>query len=83
MQKTLLVIALAVLPASAVLAEQPGSQKPDPFTSSGKLLPVKGASTGNSCAAYGPGFVKIEGTGTCVKIGGAVSIGVGSSVGSH
>jgi hypothetical protein len=25
------------------------------------------------------GFVKVEGTDTCVKIGGAVSIGVGGS----
>jgi hypothetical protein len=58
MQKTLLAIAVALLPASAVPAEQPGS-KPDQFTPAGKLLPVKGASTGNSCAAYGPGFVKV------------------------
>jgi hypothetical protein len=84
MQKTLLVIAVAVLlPASAVLAEQPGNQKPDQFTTSGKLLPLKGAGTGNSCAAYGAGFIKVEGTGTCVKIGGAVRIDAGSSVGSH
>jgi hypothetical protein len=83
MQKTFLVIAIAVLSASAAPAEQPGSQKPDQFTTSGKLLPLKGVSTGNSCAAYGAGFIKVEGTGTCVKIGGAVRIDAGSSVGSH
>jgi porin-like protein len=82
MQKTLFAIAVALLPASAALAEQPGS-KPDQFTPSGKLLPVKEPGTGNSCAAYGPGFIKVEGTGTCVKIGGAVRIDAGSSVGSH
>jgi Porin subfamily len=83
MQKTLLVLALAVLTASVAPAEQPGSQKPDLSTTSGKLLPVKEPASGNSCAAYGPGFVKVDGTGTCVKIGGAVRIDAGSSVGSH
>ena len=34
-----------------------------------------------SCATYGPGFVKIAGTDTCAKVGGAVSVGAGSSVG--
>jgi hypothetical protein len=42
---------------------------------------VKGASSGNSCAAYGPGFTKVEGTDTCVKLGGAVSVEVGGAVG--
>jgi hypothetical protein len=37
----------------------------------------------NSCAAFGAGFVKVDGTDTCVKIGGAVSIGVGGAVGSR
>jgi len=27
-----------------------------------------------SCASYGPRFVMVEGTGTCVKIGGSVSV---------
>ena len=34
-------------------------------------------------SAYGPGFVKVEGTETCVKAGGAVGIGVGGSAGSR
>jgi hypothetical protein len=37
----------------------------------------------NSCAAFGVGFVKVDGTDTCVKIGGAVSIGVGGAVGAR
>jgi hypothetical protein len=81
MRKILLVIAVAVLPASAAPAEQPGGQKLDLSTSSGKQLPIKGAETGNACAAYGPGFVKVDGTGTCVKIGGAISVETGTSVG--
>ena len=43
-----------------------------------KELPVKGATSANSCAAYGPGFVKVEGTNSCMKIGGALSVGVGT-----
>lgn len=35
------------------------------------------------CAAFGAGFVEVEGTGTCVKIGGAFSVGVGGSVRSR
>ncbi len=81
MRNILLAIAVAMLPAAA--AESPSSQKPDKPVASGRLLPPKGAAAGNSCAAYGPGFVKLDGTDTCVKIGGAVGIGVGSSSGSR
>ena len=42
----------------------------------GKTLPLKGAGTrANACAAYGRGFVMVEATGSCVKIGGAISAG--------
>ncbi len=78
MRTTLLAIVVAVLPL-ATAAEQSGPQKPDKSTNSGGLLPVKRAGAGNACAAYGPGFVKVEGTETCLKIGGAVGIGVGGS----
>ena len=81
MRKTLLAIAVAVLPASAAPAGQPGSPKLDQPATSGKLLPLKGAATASACAGYGPGFVKVEGTGTCVKIGGAIRVEGGSSVG--
>jgi hypothetical protein len=40
-----------------------------------KVLPLKGTATVNSCAAYGAGFVKVEGTDTCVQIGGSISVG--------
>jgi hypothetical protein len=83
MRNSLLVIVVVMLPASVALAQQPTRQKPDKPVPSGRQLPLKGAGTGNACAAYGPGFVKVEGTETCVKIGGAVSIGVGSSSGGR
>ncbi len=81
MRNILLAIAVAMLPAAA--AEPAGSQKPGKALASDRLLPLKGASAGNSCAAYGRGFVKVDGTDTCVKIGGVVGIGVGNSSGSR
>jgi len=82
MRNTLLaIVAAALLPASIAPAEQSSPRKPDKPTASGRLLPLKGAAAGNSCAAFGPGFVRVDGTETCVKIGGAVSIGVGGSSG--
>jgi Porin subfamily len=81
MRTILLAIVVAALPASVATAEQASNRKSDKSATSGKLLPVKGAGAGKSCAAFGPGFVKVDGTDTCVKIGGAFSIGVGSSSG--
>ena len=80
MRNILLAIVVAVLPASIALAEPSSNHKPDK-AAPGRLLPLKGAAASNSCAAYGPGFVKVDGTGTCVKIGGAVSIGAGTAGG--
>lgn len=79
MRKSLLAVVAVVLSASAALAGQPRLQKPEPHATSGKVLPLKGARSANSCAEYGAGFVKIEGSNSCVKIGGAVSIGAGVS----
>jgi hypothetical protein len=81
MQNLLLAIVVAMLAASIAQAEPSSSQKPGKPVASGRLLPLKGAGGSNSCAAFGPGFVKVDGTETCVKIGGAVSIGAGSSSG--
>jgi len=77
LQNTLMAIVVALLPASLAAAEPSGAHKPDKAARSPRLLPLKSAR--NPCAAYGAGFVRVEGTETCVKIGGAVSIGVGTS----
>ena len=79
MRNILLAVVLAVLPSAALS----GSLKPDKSAASGRLLPVKPAGSGNACAAYGAGFVKVEGTDTCVKVGGAVSISAGTSAGGR
>jgi hypothetical protein len=76
MRTILLAMLLLALPASAALAQQASPYKSDKAAPSDKVLPLKGAASGNPCAAFGPGFVKVEGSGTCVKIGGATSIGV-------
>jgi hypothetical protein len=83
MRKSLLVMIAVGLPAVAAFAEQPRSQKPDKPATAGKLLPLKRSNSANACAEYGAGFVKIEGSNTCIKIGGAVSVGAGVSSGSR
>ena len=83
MGNILLAIIITLLPAASALADPPGHQKPDKHLSDGKSLPVKGTGKGNSCAAFGPGFVKAEGSDTCVKVGGGVSIGAGYSSGGR
>jgi len=80
MRNTLVAIVVAVLPASIALAEPSSNHRPDKSTP-GRLLPLTGATGSNSCAAYGPDFAKVNGTETCVKIGGAVSIGAGTAGG--
>lgn len=83
MRKSLLVVFAMALASIAARAEQPRLQKADKATTSGKLLPLKRSNSANACAEYGAGFVKIEGTNTCMKIGGAVSVGGGASSGSR
>jgi len=83
MRKSLLVLFAMALPSLAAFAEQPRPPKPDKAATSGKLLPLKRSNSANACAEYGAGFVSIEGTNTCMKIGGAVSVGAGVSGGSR
>ena len=78
MRKFFLVIVLAGLSASSAPAQQLRDQKPDkPAAVSIPLRAPKAAA--NACAEYGPGFVKVEGSSTCMKIGGSISVGVGGS----
>lgn len=81
MRKSLLVMMAVLLLPSLADAEQLRLQKPDKAAAFDKPLPLKRSS--NACAEYGAGFVKIEGTSTCMKIGGAISVGAGVSGGSR
>jgi hypothetical protein len=71
------VIVLALLSASAASAQQFRDDKPGKPAKSLPLRPAKAAA--NPCAEYGAGFVRIEGSSTCVKIGGSFGVGVGGS----
>jgi hypothetical protein len=77
MRKIVSVIIVAVLSASAASAQQSRDGKP---AKPAKSLPLRPAKAANACAEYGAGFVRIEGSSTCIKIGG--SIGVGAGVGA-
>lgn len=81
MRKSLLVMTAVVLLPSVAGAEQLRLQKPDKAAAPDKPLPLKRSS--QACAEYGAGFVRIEGTNTCMKIGGAISVGAGMSSGSR
>jgi hypothetical protein len=83
MRNCLLAIVIAALSVSPSMAQSSTSPKPAGSASSGQPLPTKRTAPVNSCAAYGPGFVKVEGTDTCVQIGGSISIGAGGSTGGR
>jgi Porin subfamily len=79
MRNTLFAIVFAMLAA----AGHAGARKPATFANPGRLLPPSGVGASHSCAAYGPGFVKVDGTETCIKIGGAVRIEADRSIGDR
>jgi hypothetical protein len=82
--RKIFIVLIAALPPMAALAEPSGRKKSDQApASSGKPLPLKGATRTNSCAEFGPGFVRIEGSDTCMKIGGGIGIGGGVSRGGR
>jgi hypothetical protein len=74
-----LILAVAMLPTALVAADrfrESYAEKP-----AAKLSLAKHDAKWSNCAPYGPGFVNVEGTNTCVSIGGAMSVGVGTSSG--
>jgi biopolymer transport protein ExbD len=81
MRNVFLVLAVLMMAAPA-LAESTRPLKLDQPASS-KSLPVKPPKYDLSCAAYGAGFVKVDGTNTCVKIGGSISVGAGTNIHRH
>uniref|UniRef100_Q07NY1 Porin n=1 Tax=Rhodopseudomonas palustris (strain BisA53) TaxID=316055 RepID=Q07NY1_RHOP5 len=67
-----LIIAALAWPAAA---EPLQPQKPAQTAAKPPLRP----SPAHPCAAFGPGFVPMEGSDTCVKLGGGIAIGAGVS----
>ena len=72
MRKLSLALVIAVLPACVAVAEEPIQRPAKP---PGAPRPAGG----NSCAQYGAGYVKVEGSSTCIKAGGSVRVQVGGS----
>ncbi len=66
--KTILpVLALAFALGSGAAADEPIHKS----KKSEKARPVVKT---NPCVAYGPGFVQLPGTNTCVKVGGSIAV---------
>ena len=68
----------ALVAISTAAAETPKRPKPERGPETSKALPLRGTN-GDPCAAYGAGFVRVEGSASCVKIGGSIDVGVGLS----
>jgi hypothetical protein len=83
MRNGFVIVVAASLVASPVMAQSSALPKASKSTSSGKVLPMKREKSVNSCAAYGPGFIKLEGSDTCVRIGGSIGVGVGGAIGGR
>jgi hypothetical protein len=69
-------IAVVLLSVSSASAQQFRDDKPG---KPAKTLPLRPAKAANPCAEYGAGFVRVEGSSTCIKIGGSFGVGVGGS----
>ena len=82
MRTFFLAMIVAVLSCSAGLADPANRTKPDYTTPLDRLAPAKSAA-GNPCAAFGPGFVKVAGSDTCVKVGGTFSVDVRGGAGAR
>jgi len=72
MKKLLLLLILTAIPLQATAAE-PSKAKKTSSTYVAKPKPPES----NPCAAYGAGFVRVEGSSTCIRIGGGIGIGAG------
>jgi hypothetical protein len=73
MKMIIIAVVAALLPTLLAAAELP-KKSTEPRRSASQR-PV----TGNPCAAYGAGFVKVEGSSTCIKVGGSVRVEAGGS----
>jgi hypothetical protein len=67
MRRIIIASILAVLPACVAAAELP---RKTAAPRDAKVIP---------CPAYGAGFVKVEGSTTCIKLGSSVRIETGRS----
>jgi hypothetical protein len=71
--RELLIVVTGILLASSAFATERSRQRND----RPPAQPPRQAQ-GNPCAAFGPGFVRVDGSATCVKLGGSIDVGVGT-----
>jgi hypothetical protein len=83
MRSILLAIAVLTALAARSQAEPLRLDQAEKAATSARPLPTRPALSRSGCATFGAGFVKVDGSDTCVKIGGAASVGVGGAVGSR
>lgn len=72
-----LLLLAAVLAAQAQSIGEPIPGRGTPTKA--KPAPADAAQAGRPCPAYGPGFVRVEGSSLCVRVGGAVRAEFGRS----
>src|SRR6185437_13830385 len=74
MRNILLVFVMTACSLAMAAGDPLASRKPAATATPDKPLPVKRSV--DACAAYGPDFVKVKGSDTCVKVGGDMSVSV-------
>jgi hypothetical protein len=74
----LIVVFAAAAPSMA--AAQPDIRLPD---APHKTLQKPLSRAPNPCTEFGPGFVKVDGSDTCVRLGGSVSVGTSGGAGAR
>lgn len=57
-----------------VFALGSGASADEPIHKSKKSEKARSAVKTNPCVTYGPGFVQLPGTNTCVKVGGSIAV---------
>lgn len=70
---------LVLAQGSTAFAQQLDLRTPRERKDVAKPPPAARPKPATACAEYGAGFVRLEGGGGCVKIGGGVDVGVGGS----
>lgn len=79
MRAILLTLLIGMVLAGVARAE-PADRRPPRVNSEGQKPKVQ-RPLSNPCAQFGPGFARIEGSETCIQIGGSVGIGIGGNIG--
>lgn len=72
-------LCLAVLLASPAFAQSLGEPLPGRGQAKERFDPAKRGQASSPCPEYGPGWVRLDGSTTCVRVGGAVRMDVGKS----